>query len=109
MAPAGRRVAMPAVFFLAGALLASFAARVPAVQARFGLSDGALGLAFLALETGAILGLPLGGALCARIGSRRTLRIGFAVYPAGLAAIPWSPFLGLFGCALGTSLVDVAM
>src|SRR4051794_2476329 len=100
---------MAVIFFLAGGLLASFAARVPAVQERFGLSEGALGLAFLTLEAGAVIGLPLGGALCARAGSRRALRVGFVVYPVGLAAIAWSPFEALFACALGTSLVDVAM
>jgi hypothetical protein len=97
------------VFFLTGGLLASFAARVPAVQERFGLSDGQLGLAFLALEAGAVLGLPLGGALCARIGSRSALRLGFVVYPAGLAAVLLNPFPALLACALGTSAVDVAM
>src|SRR5215218_5283994 len=104
-----QRLGCSVVFALAGGLLASFAARVPALQERAGLSAGELGLAFLALEAGAVLGLPAGGASCARAGSRRTLRLGFVIYPAGLAAIAWAPFAALFVCAAGTSLVDVAM
>jgi MFS family permease len=100
---------MAIVFFVAGAMLASFAARAPALQARFELTDGALGLAFACLEAGAIVGLPLGGALCARAGSRTALRLGFVVYPCGLAGIAWSPFVTLAVCAIGTSIVDVAM
>jgi hypothetical protein len=100
---------MPTVFFLAGGLLASFAARVPAIQDRFELSEGGLGIAFMCLEAGAVLGLPLGAMLCARIGSRAALRLGFVVYPCGLAGIAWAPFAALAVCAIGTSIVDVAM
>src|SRR3954447_16960681 len=103
------RLACAVIFALAGGQLASFAARVPAIQERAGLSAGALGLAFLALEAGALLGLPLGGGLCARLASRASLRLGLLVSPAGLAAIPLAPFLALPVCALGTSVVDVAM
>src|SRR3954468_13731500 len=108
------RVACTVVFTLAGGLLASFAARVPAVRERAGLSSGELGLAFLALEAGAVVGLGLGGALCARLGSRRALRIGFVVHPAALIAVGLAPSLawlalGLAVTAGGVSLIDVAM
>jgi MFS family permease len=105
------RLACAVTFALAGGLLASFAARIPAVQERAGLSAGELGLLFVALEAGAIAGLPLGGALSARIGNRRALRIGLAVYPAGLAWVGTTVWLApaLFATALGTSIVDVAM
>src|SRR3954447_578639 len=113
------RLACAVIFALAGGQLASFAARVPAIQERAGLSAGALGLAFLALEAGAPLGPPLGGAPCARLrhrgfarcgglGSRASLRLGLLGWRAGLAAIPLAPFLALPVCALGTSVVDVA-
>jgi MFS family permease len=105
------RFACAVVFALAGGLLATFAARVPAIQERAGLSAGELGLLFLALEAGAIAGLPLGGTLSARIGNRRALRIGLAVYPAGLAWVGTTVWLApaLFVTAVGTSVVDVAM
>jgi hypothetical protein len=102
------------VFALAGAITASFAARIPALQDRLGLSPGELGLAFLALEAGAVLGLPGGGALAARVGSRLALRLGFAVCAPALAAAALAPGLATLAVALGvmaaaTSVVDVAM
>src|SRR3954471_16048638 len=81
------RLATTAVFALTGAVFASWAARIPAVQDRLGLSPGELAVAILGIEGGAVLGLPLGGALAVRIGSRSCLRLGFAVYCCGMAAI----------------------
>src|SRR4051794_29581045 len=78
------RLATTAVFAVTGFVFASWAARIPAVQDRLGLSPGELGVAFLALNAGAVAGLPGGGVLVARIGSRRSLRAGFALYPPAL-------------------------
>src|SRR4051794_18467156 len=102
------------VFALAGGVTASFAARVPAVQARLGLSAGELGLAFAALEAGAVAGLPGGGALVARFGSRRSLRGALGALPAALLAAGLAPGLAWLALALAalagaTSVVDVAM
>jgi MFS family permease len=102
------------VFGLAGGVLASFAARVPAVQERLGLAPGRLGVAFLALEAGAVAGLPAAGALAARFGSRRSLRTALAVLPAALLAVGLAPSLAglalaLAALAASTSVVDVAM
>src|SRR4051794_1446847 len=106
--------ALAVVFSIAGGVTASFAARVPAVQERLGLAPGRLGLAFLALEAGAVAGLPAAGALSARYGSRRSLRVALAVLPAALLAAGAAPSLGalaaaLAGLAAATSVVDVAM
>jgi MFS family permease len=108
------RAATTAVFFITGAVSASWAARIPAVQERLDLSAGALSVAFLALEGGAVLGLPLGGALVAHIGSRWSLRLGFAIYPPALLASAFAPSLVWLAAAIGVmasanSVVDVAM
>ena len=108
------RAATTLVFFLTGVVGGTWAARIPAVQERLDLSDGALGIALLGLEGGAVLGLPLGGALVARIGSRWSLRLGFAVWPAALVAVSLVPSLGSLAAALAVmaaanSVVDVAM
>jgi MFS family permease len=108
------RAATALVFFLTGVVGGTWAARIPAVQERLDLSDGALGVALLGLEGGAVLGLPLGGALVSTIGSRRSLRLGFAVWPAGLVAVAIVPSLASLAAALGAmaaanSVVDVAM
>src|SRR5215204_4925558 len=58
------------------------------------LSSGELGLAALGLEAGAVIGLPLGGALTVRAGSRRALQVGFAIYPPALLATALAGGLG---------------
>src|SRR5689334_24958180 len=83
----GARAATAVVFFLTGAVFAAWSTRLPAIKERLDLSDGALGVAILGLEAGAVAGLPLGGALVTRLGSRAALRASFAVYPLGLVAI----------------------
>src|SRR4051794_27613941 len=108
------RAATALVFFLTGVVGGTWAARIPAVQERLGLSDGGLGVALLGLEGGAVIGLPLGGALVAGLGSRPGLRTGFAVWPIGLVAVAVVPSLGWLVVALAVvgasnSVVDVAM
>jgi MFS family permease len=102
------------VFFLTGAVVAAWSTRIPAIQERLHLAPAALGLAILGLEAGAVAGLPIGGALVARIGSRRSLRAGFAVYPTALLAVAAAPGLAALALALAVmaaanSVVDVAM
>jgi MFS family permease len=106
--------AAAAMFFVAGWIPAAWATRIPAIKADLGLSSGALGLAILGLEAGAIVGLPAGGALVARLGSRRALKLGFAVFGPGLVAVALAGSLAglaaaLAAMALANSVVDVAM
>ena len=108
------RAATTLIFFLTGFVYAAWATRIPAIKADLHLSDGALGLAILGLEAGAIAGLPAGGAFAARAGSRMALRFGFAVYPAALVGVGLAPALPTLAVALAamaaaTSVVDVAM
>jgi MFS family permease len=102
------------IFFLVGWVYAAWATRIPAIKHDLGLSDGELGLAVLGLEGGAIVGLPTGGALVARAGSRQALRIGFAIYPAALVAVALAPGLATLAASLavmaaGSSVADVGM
>jgi MFS family permease len=126
MAVAGYRHGMPAiedrraraattvVFFATGFVVAAWATRIPAVQERLALSPGTFAVAVLGLEGGALAGLPAGGALVARLGSRASLRLAFLVYPAALPAVALAPGLGWLTAALAVmaaanSVVDVAM
>lgn len=102
------------LFVLTGLVSATWAARIPAIKEHLGLSPGALGLAVLGLEAGAIAGLPAAGALVARHGSRAVLRLGFAVFPLALVAVAYAPALAALAGALAimafaNSLGDVAM
>jgi predicted MFS family arabinose efflux permease len=108
------RLATTVVFFATGAIFASWAARIPAVQEKLDLSAGELAIAILGIEGGAVLGLPAGGALTARIGSRSTLRVGFVLYASAMVGVGAAPSLPTLTAALAftaaaTSLNDVAM
>jgi MFS family permease len=108
------RVATTVVFFVTGFVVAAWATRIPEVQQRLALSTGRFAIAVLGLEGGAIVGLPAGGALVARLGSRASLRLGFALYPTALVAVALAPSLGWLVAALAVmaaanSVVDVAM
>jgi MFS family permease len=108
------RAATTLIFFMTGFVYAAWATRIPAIKADLDLSAGALGLAILGLEAGAIAGLPAGGALTARAGSRTALRTGFGAYPAALVAVALAPGLpalavSLAAMAAASSVVDVAM
>jgi MFS family permease len=126
MMPAGTHTGMPrthsgraraatmAIFFLTGAVIAAWSTRLPAIQERLALSPGELGAAILGLEGGATAGLPAGGALVARVGSRTTLRLGVAAYPLGLVLVGLADGVATLGAALAAmafanSIVDVAM
>ena len=108
------RRAVSALFFLNGAIFATWASRIPAVQAARGLNHAELGLALLAMALGAILAMPIAGVLSARIGSDQVCRIAALVYGGSLPGLVLAPGLPLFALALfgfgaGHGALDVAM
>jgi MFS family permease len=64
------RLAVSILFFVNGAVLASWLPHIPAVKARLTSGDGQLGLVLLAMAGGAVLALPTAGWLIGRLGSR---------------------------------------
>ncbi len=108
------RVGTWTAFCVTGAVAATYAGRVPAVQDRLSLSPGGLAVAALAIEGGALLGLPLGAALVGRWGSRRSTQVGYAVFAPGLLVGALAPTpvwlaVGLALWAAANSVVDVAL
>lgn len=106
--------AVVVAFAVTGFVSATWAARIPATQTRLHLSTGKLALVVLAIEGGALVGLPAGGALVSRFGSRWSLRFGFAIYPTALAPLAVVPSLSwlaglLVVWAAANSVIDVAM
>ncbi|MGZ4608426.1 MAG: MFS transporter [Blastococcus sp.] len=108
------RVAVVAVFAANGGMFGNWAVRIPAVKAQLDLSNASLGAALLVPAIGALISMPLTGALSARVGSRTaTAATGllFLLVPVllGLApSLPWLvPALFVFGLAFGG--LDVAM
>ena len=94
------RVAIAAVFALNGTLFASIFSRLPAIQDRTELGDGALGLALLCSMLGLVLSQLVAGALVARIGSRRLVVVGALGYAGGLIPVALSESFAALAASL---------
>ena len=110
--PRLRSAAVP--FVANGVLYGTWAARIPEVQARSGLSEGELGLALLFAAVGLVLSASAAGALVARLGAHRVTLGALAVFGAvvvspGLAVGFASLSGALFLVGLASGLLDVAM
>jgi len=108
------RASVAAIFFINGAATANWLVRIPAVQAKLGLSEGALGVALLGVAVGALLAMPRAGHLVARYGSRPVTRVGALMFGAtflfpALAPNPFVLVLALVGLGAGHGTLDVAM
>src|SRR4051794_29201889 len=108
-----RRAAWVA-FCVTGAMTATWAARIPAVQDRLGLSTGGLAVVAVAIEGGALCGLPLGAAAVVRVGSRRALAVAVVGYGPGIVWAALAPGLAQLAVGLGlwavaNSVLDVAL
>jgi fucose permease len=102
------------MFFLNGALFATWASRIPTVKDELGLSDGGLAVAFAGQNLGAVLGLQLGGLITTRFGSRATLRLSMPLFAVSLSSVLLAGDLtgltaALIVFAVVNSVVDVGM
>src|SRR2546428_5556918 len=95
------RLAVATIFFVNGAVLASWVAHIPGVKERHGIGDGSLGFVLLFMALGAVLALPLGGWLVDRFGSRLITSLAVLVF---CLALPW-PLLSRDVTCLVTALV----
>ncbi len=108
------RTAVLAAFFINGALMATWVSRIPAVQSKFQLTEGTLGLLLLAPSGGILLALLFAGGLIAKLGSHRVVLIAALSNSIMLPLIALAPGPFLLGFCLmifgaGISLMDVAM
>jgi len=108
------RVGVAVAFLANGAMLATWASRIPAVMGRLGLTPGQLGLALLAEVGGVLLVMQVAGPLCGRLGSRPVTRAGVVLMSLAMLgpALAWSlPSLvvGLLLLGGGNGMLDVAM
>src|SRR5215210_3243215 len=116
MAPGTRaaRRAVTVIFLLNGALIGSWAARIPAVKERLDLGEAQLGIALGLVALGALVAMPVSGWMSARGGSRRTTRFAVVLFcvvlplpalaPAYALLLPAALLLGA-----GNGSLDVAM
>ncbi|WP_224367602.1 MFS transporter [Hyalangium versicolor] len=112
--PSAARVGVSAIFFINGFAFASWVPHIPTVQARLGLSASQLGLALLGVAVGALVAMPVTGALVARWGSRAVTLVSSLLFcpmvalPVRAPSLVWlSLLLVAFGAINGA--MDVAM
>jgi MFS family permease len=108
------RVAVTVIFALNGVLFASIFSRLPAIQERAGIGDGALGLALLCAMLGLLLSQLGAGALVARVGSRSVVLLGALGYAAALVPISLSRSFAALAASmafggLSSGVLDVSM
>jgi MFS family permease len=108
------RLATATLFFANGCGLGSWVPHIPDVKIWHGLSEGALGLALLVIAAGAVVALPVAGALTARFGSRIVSRAAASwfcvVLPLPLLAPDMATLFVSFALlGIGTGALDVAM
>lgn len=79
------RLATSAVFLANGACIGAWSASIAPLKAALALSDGTLSLILLSFAAGAVLFMPIGGAIAPRLGPTGivTARVGLA-FPASL-------------------------
>lgn len=99
------RAGITVVFFVNGALFASWASRIPALSDRAGATAGSLGLALLAPALGAVIAMPIVGRLLPGRSSRTFCR--FAI--AGLMAAILLPAIAGSVAALAGALLIVGV
>lgn len=107
------RWALGFVFFINGAIFASWATRIPAVSGSLDLSPGALGVALFFMASGTPVAMPACGALVTRYGSRPVIRaVLFAACLAlllpALATNVWTlaAALAILGASIGSLVVS---
>jgi MFS family permease len=108
------RAAVTVFFALDGFAVASFFARLPAIQDRLNLSNGQIGLALLALTVSLLIVQPLAAALASRRGSAPLVTAGGLLVSAAIVAPAFAPSFGalvLSTAAIGatTGVLDVTM
>jgi hypothetical protein len=108
------RAGITVVFFVNGALFASWASRIPALSDRVGATTGVLGLALLAPAVGAIVAMPLIGRLLPGRSSRTfclvaVIGLMIAILLPGVARSVPALAVALFAVGLANSTLDLAM
>ncbi|MDB5151163.1 MAG: transporter [Mucilaginibacter sp.] len=81
------RIAVGAMFFMAGLSFSSWASRIATVQQTLGLSDAGLGAVLFALPVGLMCSLPFSGWIITKIGSKKLVIAALLVYSVALVSL----------------------
>ncbi len=108
------RLSVLAIFFVHGAVFATWVSRIPAVQASLDLSTSRLGFALLGVAVGSFLSMPVATGLIERFGSKRVTALASLGFCCALILPPLtrtSLTLGLALAVLGAlaGAMDLSM
>jgi MFS family permease len=108
------RIAVSSFFFLAGICFASWASRIPDIQAKLQLNSAALGGILLCLPVGLLTSLPVAGFLVARYGSRVIVMFSAILYSCtlpmlGLADSVTQLMITLFVFGFGGNMMNISI
>jgi hypothetical protein len=108
------RSAITIVFFVDGALFASWASRIPALATQVGANSATLGLALLAPAVGALVAMPAVGRWLPGRSSRSFCQVAIAGLAVAVALPPLAGSVALLGLALlavglANATLDVSM
>ena len=109
-----QRIGVSAFFFLAGFTFASWASRIPDIQASLHLNEAELGAALLTLPIGLMVCLTVAGALITRFGSQKILLFACLLYALvlmllGQATSPFQLGIALFGFGFAGNLFNISV
>ena len=112
--PAAARHAIMATFLIHGILLGGWVTHIPLAKARLDAGLGMFGIALLSFAVGAVIAMPIAGAVINKKGSAFVTLVqglGFAAFLFGPALAPTLPLFMLGGVLLGACVgsMDVAM
>ncbi len=112
--PGTLRIVVSTVFFVNGALIASWVSRIPAVSERLGLDKAQLGIGLLGMAVGALIAFPIAGLVIARFGSKPVVTVALiglsaALLLPGLAGSLPALFLSLVAFGALNGATDVGM
>ena len=108
------RLAVTAIFFINGMLVANWFARIPDVKLALGLREGPLSIALLCSAVGALIAQPTAGVVIGRLGSRTVttvMALSFCIafiLPGFATSLPLL-MLALFFFGATNGALDVAM
>lgn len=88
------------VFFVGGAVMASWASRIPAVANGLEIGSGALGFALFFMASGTPLAMPVCGAMADRYGGRRMVQVALLVNCSALILPAVAPNVWSLAAAL---------
>ncbi len=108
------RIAVSGFFFLAGICFASWASRIPDIQAKLQLSSAELGGILLCLPVGLLTSLPVAGFLVAKYGSRIIVMIAAILYSCTLPMLGFAGSVGqlmitLFVFGFGGNMMNISI